>query len=400
MKEYILKNYMYNINKIKGKDERYHTVYIIMFENNTYYIGKHTCKDIDKDNYFCSGKAAISMRDSGVKYTRYILFYLESAIEALEAETNLLIDYTLFNNELCLNCSNTFIPDITGFIIVSKDYKYKIVNPKLLNYYLSQGWIIGTFKVCINNSVISKFIHPDELDEYKSKGWQLGNFKLKISSSDRIFIKKNNKFRYIKKYELDEYKSKGWIVKHNTEDSKVIEKDGKLKRVDKSDIDIYLNDGYKLSSTIKDLIYVTKDKQYKRVKLEELDNYIKDGWIRGNNTSNKIYITNGITEKRIYKDENIENDWKIGRLKKIYLNNGINERRIICTDNLTIDNYIKNGYTIGPLRRSKSIAMLSPRKKIRIIREDKVDLYLSKGYIIIENNNDKIRRDLNGKYRK
>jgi len=343
-----------NINrtKFKGDDLKYHTVYIIKFESGHYYIGKHSTYN-DEDDYFCSGILPNRLKLSGTKYERQILFYSNSAKEAIELETKILSNKKIFGNEFCLNCYPGSPNDATGTITVSKGNKFKMINPKLLEYYLEQGWEQrGIRRIYITNGIENKMILPDEIDEYFENGWILGN----SSAKDCIFILKDGKRKFIKREFLDDYVKNGWEYFHNQQDYKVIEKDGKLKKIPKSQLNNYLNDGYELSSTVKNLIYIRKDENFKRVPLEKLQDYLELGWVKGNKTSGQIYICTNESEKRIDINElsfYLELGWKKGRIKKIYLNDGATEKRIFFNNDKLISKLLLEGFKIGRLKRPK-----------------------------------------------
>jgi len=355
MKNYIINKFKnVQTNQTVGTDGRYHTVYYIEFDSGHYYIGKHSTSCLDNDRYFCSGKLALKLKECGTPYQRSVLFYLSDAESAIQIEKNILQIKKVFDAPLCLNCNCGHVPDVSGYIIISKGHTFKMVNPKMVDYYLEQGWQQkGIKRVYITDGIQNKMVLPDHVDSYLASGWILGN----SSAKDCIFVKKNGKLSYIKKSLLEQYISDGWEYHHNQQDYKVIKKDGKLKKVPSIKLAEYLDCGYELSSTVADLIYIKRENSYKRVPLEEVNAYINDGWTRGNPTSGKIYVYNEHTEKRISIDdlEKYESSgWVKGRIKKIYLTDGISEKRISYNDDIKLHYYINLGFTIGKLNRTRA----------------------------------------------
>lgn len=368
----------YNTNMEIGQDERYHTVYFIEFETGQYYIGKHTSNDPSKDMYFCSGKAAIMLKNKGIKYKRTILFYFRSADEAVYAETSILSTKKIFENENCLNCYPGSPPNTTGFITISKDSTFKVINPKLLDYYISIGWAIGGVRrIYVYKDEIQTKVLPEDLDKYLNEGWSAG----KLSTRDCIFIEKDGVRKFIKKWFLKQYENEGWIRKHNVKDTKVLRKDGKIIKVRPENLEQKLLEGYSPSSITEGLIYIKKDNEYKRVHVETIDQYLEKGWELGNNMSGSVYINDGKNEKRIDPlDMCCYPNWSYGRLHKTYLNDGKNEKRIYSQDVDTINTLLSQGYKHGRLIRERKIRMYKDGYR-KVIPLSKTIEYEENGWI-------------------
>ena len=351
----ILSKYPHNINIKVGDDGRYHTVYYLEFETGQFYIGKHTTDNLSNDPYVCSSKLAHYLIEHGLKYHRTVMYYLQSSKDAIKLETSILSNQKYYDHPDNINCYPGSPPDATGTVVISKNNKFKMINPLLLEMYLSQGWEQkGVKRIWINNGVDSKMILPDDLPSYLSNGWITGN----ALNNGRIFIVKELDRKYIKKTFLDEYLQNGWVVKHNVTGTKVLRKDGKIIKVQPDQVEKYQLRGYVNSSTVDGLLYIKRGNEYKRVTQEELPDYLSSGWTKGNNTSGKSYITNGQQEIRISLDD-LSNypGWTVGRIPKIYLNNGIIEKRIWVCDSNKIDQYLTKGFVLGKLSRPKKIRM-------------------------------------------
>jgi hypothetical protein len=352
MLSYILKEFKgYNQNICAGLDGMYHTVYYILFETGQYYVGKHSTFDLS-DKYFCSSNLANQIKNKGLKYNRTVLFYAETSENAIELETKILSNKKIYENTNCLNCYPGSPPDLTGTIIVSLNNKFKMINPKLLDYYLEQGWERkGIKRIWVNNGNNQKNVLPEEVENYTNLGWNIGTLE---KHKNRIFIYKNGERKFIDKQFLNEFLKEGWVKKHNVEDTKVLRKGERIIKVKPEKVSYYLSEGFIPSSTVEGLIYIKKEKEYKRVKKSNLTNYLNNGWTLGNNVSGMKYINNGTREKRIFLDD-LPNypGWQLGRIKKVYLNNGTIERRIMPYDMDIINNLKQQGYIKGPLLKRK-----------------------------------------------
>lgn len=354
MLEYIKKNFELQSTKIIGSDNKYHTVYYILFETGNYYIGKHSSLNIENDEYFCSGKAAKILKEKGILYTRQIISYLNSAEEAICLETSLLSDKKIYEHKNCLNCYPGSPPDLSNSIIISIGNKFKMINSKLLEYYLQNGWKkcgIKRIWVTDKDNKNVKYILDTELEKYLKDGWHTGS----IKARNRTFIKKGNMQKFILNIFIDQYINDGWNIHHPHEGKIVIEKNRKRKFIYKEYLNDYLNEGWFRSSTISGLKYIVKDKQLKRIPKEELEKYLNNGWKIGNNKSNQIYINNGIVEKRIYREEiDKYESYSVGRLKYIYLTDGINNRRLyVNIDREEIEKLLNEQWKRGITSKNK-----------------------------------------------
>ncbi len=344
IKEYIIKKFKLKSppDVIIGDDGRYHTVYFIMFSNGCFYVGKHTSDDISNDSYFCSSKLGKGLKRLGIKYEREIICYVKDSSDAILLEQKILEDSTYYNNDLCLNCYQGSPPDACGSIVISKGNKFKMINPKLLETYLNNGWIKSPPKrIFIYKNEINKRVLEDELDSYISDGWIIGS----LHARGRTFIYKNGEYRFVIKNELNYYLDNGWIKQHPHQGRKVLEKNGEKIKVLAEDVEFYISDGWSFSGTLSGRKTLIKDGEIISVTTDELQSYMNSGWVRGNTMSNKIYINNGITEKRIDK-EDISNypDWSLGGLMKIGLHLNGKYKVAKINDIEKIKNLLDSGY--------------------------------------------------------
>lgn len=284
-----------------GKDQRYHMVYAIQFENGEFYIGKHSTidNDLTNDKYFASGKLPTERKARGIPYQRENLFFFESSEDALAYETTLL-ESEIYDDPLCLNCYPGSPPDATGTVCVFKGEKFKMVNPKLVDIYLSKGWKFGTPHrqfLSRGNSLCTAL--ESEIDDLIKEGWELGNAR----SRGRIFIMNVNtgERRYVHKTVVGSF-GEEWTTKnaHNIAGRKVMKSPcGKLKRVFPDQIEEHLENGWVFSSTVGGKIPMRRGHEHTRIDADSLDEYLAQGWETGGNSKGTVYISNGSVEKRI-----------------------------------------------------------------------------------------------------
>lgn len=352
IKEFIINNFVCEQMPKIGIDGKYHTVYLIQFKNEYFYIGKHSSKNASNDRYFCSGYLPNQLKNSGFEYDRFIISYLDSSELALLLESKILSNTQIYDNDFCLNCTQYSPPSSYGTIVVSKNNQFKMIKKTLLHLFLERGWQqSGISRIWIYKNLEQKFILSNELEAYLSDNWKLGCPKAK----NRIFVKKGTQIKFIKKDDLNFFLKEGWEIKHTHTGKKVLEKNNKKFFIDEDLVNEFLLKGYVKSSSIKNLIWIKKDKQHKRVSKEQLESYVQQGWKIGSNKSGQIYVTDGIKEKRIYKDEieSLPFGWVVGRTKKVILTNGIIERRIQISNEKEIANLLCAGFVIGSLRRNR-----------------------------------------------
>ena len=361
MLNYIKRNYLLN-DKISTNDT-YHTVYYIEFDSGHFYIGKHSTTNI-YDSYFASGVLPLSMVRQGYNYTRSIISFHDTSMDAINKETELLSDKKIYNNPMCLNCYPGSPPDLSGTIVVSRRNKFKMINPKLLDIYLDDGWERkGVKRVFISKENDVKYVLQEEIDNYLTLGWTVGN----VKARNRVFLYKNGKRIFIKKSCVADYIANGWVEQHNISGTKVYKKDNHIVKLRPHEITEYIKKGYAPSSTVDGLIYIVKGKQYKRVPEENLQEFLSSGWKRGNNTTGSIYINDGSTEKRINVDDReLYPMWVDGRLPKTYLNNSVTEKRIYSHKTEEIKKFLDMGYELGKLQRQPKIQIYKEKKIKRI----------------------------------
>lgn len=372
--------YKENQSKQIGEDGRYHTVYVILLETGSFYIGKHSTTDIDTDAYICSGKIANrEIKRQNGQYTRHVTHYFNTAKDALALETQLLEQSDIFNNELCLNQYAGHPPDKSGYIRIVKDNYSKQIPLKSLSIYTQQGWQLGgARRIIVHKNGTIKHIPKCNLTTFLEAGWQQGN----PNTRDRVFVTDGEIFKYIKRTDVAHLQD-GWRVQHNVTDRIVIEKDNQLKKVYQHELAEYLESGWLHSSTVRDLKFITKDGEFKRVSPDRVQYFLDKGWKIGTNFSDKLYITNGKDEKRIQPeklDSYAELGWAQGRLPVIRIHNGKIEKRIRTSDAVKLQRHIDDGWVIGKVPKVKQTIVWSSSGGKKYIQLEQVDEFISQGW--------------------
>ncbi len=377
----MLSKYPLNSNDKKGGDGKYHYVYLIVFVDGHYYIGKHSTFNCS-DGYFASGILPNKLREEGVAFDRIILSYEESSASALFLESDILSNGLIYSNEDCLNCYPGSPPSLEGFKVIRKGSKFKMINPKLLDYYLGIGWEIGAPKrIRVTNLIEDRYILESELDEFEKLGYFIG----RISLRSRTFVELEGNMRFISNAEVNEYIKKGWTVTHPHRGTKVLRKNNELIKIDSAMVSDYVDNGYEPASTVDGLIYIRKNGKFKRVHPSEITEYIENGWNLGTNLVNTIYVNNGIREYRIAPDDLKKyeaNGCKKGRLKWVWLNNGISEIRLNPNAIDEISKHIESGYSYGKKTRTTKRKVIK-NGEIRYIVDGKLESYLVRGWELL-----------------
>jgi hypothetical protein len=374
----------YPLNKVQGvgTDGKYHYVYKIVFENGLYYIGKHSTSDL-LDDYFASGKLPNKYKNEGYLFIREILSYEKSSKSALFLESCILSNGSIYGQPECLNCYPGSPPSTQGSIVIKKNNRFKMINKKLVDYYLENGWELGAPKrIRMSNGLEDKYVLLDEIDEYENIGYFTGRVKM----HDRIFIEMDGKFKFISPTDIVKYETLGWIKKHPHEGTTVLKRDGIVVKVESTKVESLLEQGYVRTSTVEDLIYIRKEGKFRRVAVEDVSSYLENGWELGTNICGTIYVNDGIREFRINAevvDEYVrERSCVIGRLNYVFLNNGIKEVRINPNNKTKISEYVQGGYVIGKLTRTTK-RKVKKGGEIRYIIEKKLQGYVDRGWEII-----------------
>lgn len=223
-----------------------------------------------------------------------------------------------------------------GKITIHKGSDIKMVKPNRLDYWLKQGWVKGRPElehIWVTRNQENKMIKPDELDSYIEKGWKRGqynkpNSKMNWMNKDGVSIRVYDK-------DIPEYIEKGWKrgAPRNskpTKDKIRIKKNGSYKYIKPEEYQIYLSNGWQKAGiemngskfTTKDTTWVNNGVDTKLINIKDLDEYLNEGWVRGtlnHSTIGRIKINNGIVEKLIDPNDlqkYLNEGWVKGKKKR------------------------------------------------------------------------------------
>lgn len=373
----------YPVNEVKniGDCEKYHYVYLIVFESGCYYIGKHSTRNLN-DGYFASGILPNRLKAQGELYSRSILSYEKNSTDALFLESTILSNGVIYSNHNCLNCYPGSPPSAEGSTVIHKNNKFKMINPKLLEHYLENGWILGAPKrVRVTNATEDRYVLEDELDEFLRIGYVLG----RVALRGRTFIEREGVLKFIANADLQSYRLGGWVLKHPHEGMKVLRKGSKIIKTDSSRVNEYISEGYEPTSTVDGLIYIRRNGKFKRVSPCELHDYLSSGWETGTNIEGTVYVNNGLREFRIIPAKLHEyeaNGHVKGRLNWTWLNNKISEVRINPNNIEEIAKYSSLGYVLGKKPRTCK-RKVTKNGEVRYIIEKKIEGYVARGWMVI-----------------
>ena len=241
-----------------------------------------------------------------------------------------------------------------GMIIIHNNDKSKWINIEDLEYFLNKGWSRGHLYSRKNGSkyihfidkdniIHRKIIDPRNIDRYTSNGWILGYGPVTSQSiidgtiSGKIYISnKNGEMKTIFPDELDKYINNGWDkgLKGNISHHHALigrkriynPKDNISKIVASCDIDEYIMNGWVIGmgprkSSGKGLtVFIHKENEYKKVPKDTVQEYIKCGWTLGGPAKDSIHIIHPdgghkmIHENELHKY--IDSGWKVMKNKK------------------------------------------------------------------------------------
>ena len=402
-----------NIDDLRSPiDGRFHYFYKIVNNiNKKYYFGIHTTDDLF-DGYCGSGvilKCVYKKYGKG-NCTKHILKFFDDRKSLLDYE-KYIVDEDLINSNECYNIIpggggsyNTMTPVITldGESIVVSKTEYK--NNKKLYKHPTLG------KIRINNGILNKMVDPKLLDKYLNNGWVRGEtFK---SCLGKILVNYDNiEERFIYESELDEYLKNGWIRggKSRNKGKKSFAKnlmwinDGhSQKRIPQNQLDHYLNSGWVIGvcqSTTTGYVRITNgvyDKNINPKNIDELEFYLSEGWVRGScHSTNKdfIWVNNGKDTKCISKnniDEYLSSGWVRGRLDidgaytlgKVAIHK---DKKVLMVDPKNLDNYLNNGWKKGNPKSGGNInsgkIRVSKDGITKCILSEDLNTYLNDGWV-------------------
>lgn len=361
--------------------------------NGNYYYGVHSTTNLN-DGYFGSGYALLrAIKKYGkANFTKENLKFFNSRSELLEYEKQI-VTKELINDPKCYNISLGGIGESkTDEVTVrDKDGNYLKVNRQDPRYRsgelvaVSKGRI-HIFKEIENNVFINRYILKKELNYYLQNGWSIGTL-----NKGRIWVHLKNENgeiinrRIINNSQLDDFVLNSWELGSAMNSERINRRgkiyihdaNGKKKYIDKSDLENYLNSGWFLGSELSGKKHVYKldngNILKKIISTEELDKYLGNGWsvgyynMKGNSSPtlgrikvHKFHEDQSLETKLIHKDElkrYLDTGWKRGRIsikdrllviRTIHLSGSSKhhplEKRYIS--NHQLENYLNLGWRI------------------------------------------------------
>jgi hypothetical protein len=252
------------MKKSKYRSERkHHIIYqITNLVNNKIYIGAHSTNDLD-DDYYGSGiniKRAIE-KYGKLSFKKEILYIFETTEEMLLKEKELVnVDFLKrkdvyniveggygSNNKGAKGCRHMHHPLTEERCAVHQDDIDKM---------LANGWQLGrnmsstTNTIWIHKENLKKMIPSKDLDHYINKGWTKGLPKSPTAGKIWIYHRTLNKYSMCSPDEIEEKLSNGWIKK-------------------------------KWSAVPKGTVQINNGKENRRVSPDDLDSYLDNGWAKG-----------------------------------------------------------------------------------------------------------------------
>lgn len=366
-----------------GDDNRYHYFYkIINIQNNKFYFGVHTTKNIN-DNY--KGSGTILKR----AYEKYgIISFKKDIIKCFHNQTD------------------------------KFDYEKSFITEDILNDPLCYnakfgghgGWNPNK-RVVIDDNNNTHYLNIDDIDYSKYHGVRKGTVTVKDSEGNTLSVSINDE-----KYNVGEYKhiSSGKVIvkDHNNNITQVDINDPRylsgelIPYMKGSKVSEETNEKHrntiKERGIMKDVVFVNNGTIEKIIHKSELSSYIHNGWIRGhinklagekNGMFNKKHITNGtdtivvnVTEVEHY----LQNGWKLGRTLKYektkWMKSGDISKKVPLND---IQKYLESGWTFGKTCKNKENILKANQNKCwihkdnntKMIYKTDIEKYLSDGWL-------------------
>jgi hypothetical protein len=256
---------MANIKKQELK--KYHIIYKTTNKiTGKIYIGAHST-DILNDGYLGSGhNLVLSIEKHGkLAFERTILYSFDTPQEMFAKEKEIVNADFLKRNDVYNIVEGGFggtNRGTTGLKHISNPYTGKrcAVHPNAIPKMLKEGWIIGrnmsstTNTIWIHKNDQKKMIHPTQLLDYVNQGWHKGLPNSPTSNKIWIYNKMTDEYSLCSKEDLETKFLQGWIKK-------------------------------KWAPVKKGAVWVNNELNNLRIDKNELDSYLSNGWKRGMITS-------------------------------------------------------------------------------------------------------------------
>jgi hypothetical protein len=208
------------------KNRRYHIVYeTINLVNNNIYIGAHSTDDLS-DDYLGSGDNILRAinKHGRENFKREILYIFPTSEEMFLKEASI-VDSEFIRRK---DVYNIIVGGYGGYNKGSKGLKHMhkketgercAVHESAISKMIDQGWVLGrnmsstTDTIWIYKDQSKKMIKPTLLNEFEKEGWTRGLPKSPTSGKKWIYNPKTDKYSLCEKSDIDNKLSEGWIIK-------------------------------------------------------------------------------------------------------------------------------------------------------------------------------------------
>lgn len=244
----------------KQSKRKYHIVYQTTNTiNNMIYVGAHST-DIIEDGYLGSGhRLNLAIEKYGVEsFQRQILYIFNTPAEMFSKEATIVNVEFLKRPDVYNIVEGGFggyNKGTTGLKHLHHPASGKrcAVHPNTIPSMLLEGWLIGrntsstTDTIWVHKDQRKKMISPSKLTEYIKEGWIKGLPKSPTRNMVWIYNPMSKEYSLCEKKELEEKISNGWIRKKwapvKKETTWVNNGISNL-RIDRVEVDIYLLNGW------------------------------------------------------------------------------------------------------------------------------------------------------------
>lgn len=208
------------------KDKKYHIVYkTTNLVNNNIYIGAHSTDDLN-DDYIGSGDNILrAINKHGRENFKREILHIFSSPEEMFLKEAAIVDSEFIKRK---DVYNIIVGGYGGHNKGSKGLKHMhrketgercAVHEQAIPKMIDQGWELGrnmsstTNTIWIHKDQQKKMIDPSLLDQFKKEGWIQGLPKSPTSGKKWIYNVEIDKYSLCEKSEMDQKLSEGWILK-------------------------------------------------------------------------------------------------------------------------------------------------------------------------------------------
>lgn len=245
----------------KQSKRKYHIVYqTTNISNNMIYIGAHST-DILEDGYLGSGhRLTLAIEKYGIEsFRREILYTFDNPVEMFSKEASIVNSEFLKRSDVYNIVEGGFGGYNKGTTGLKHLYhpesgKRCAVHPNTIPTMLLEGWVIGrnmsstTDTIWIYKDNEKKMILPTELSKYEKQSWRKGLPKSPTQGKVWIYHPNLNEYSLCEEIELSLKISLGWIKKKWApvkKGSSWVNDGTSNLRINNTEIEIYISKGWK-----------------------------------------------------------------------------------------------------------------------------------------------------------